>query len=145
MGKDDQHRIGKAEGGVTLEDMRPRPMAGNVRKREIVAEDLVTAHEVEFPILGRPVYSRLRSSTPGSRSNPRHACAPTNLSASVEALLGVIEFWVAIDATSRVRFGSPRSDEARACTTEPGLRARRRLQLVNALAQFVFSCVWGAA
>jgi hypothetical protein len=40
MGKDDEHRIGKAEGGVTREVMRPRPMAGNVRKREIVAEDL---------------------------------------------------------------------------------------------------------
>jgi len=31
MGKDDQHRIGKAEGGVTLEVMRPRPMAGNAQ------------------------------------------------------------------------------------------------------------------
>jgi hypothetical protein len=39
MGKEDQHRIGKAEGDVTREIMRPRPMAGNVRKREIVAED----------------------------------------------------------------------------------------------------------
>src|SRR5215510_10256314 len=33
----------------------------------------------------------------------------------------------------------------RACTTEPELSARRRLQLVNALASLVFSCVWGAA
>ena len=33
MGKDDQHRIGKAEGGVTLEVMRPRPMAGNAQAR----------------------------------------------------------------------------------------------------------------
>ena len=41
------------------------------------------------------------------------ARAPTNVSASVEALLGVIEFWVAIDATSRVRFGSPFGDATR--------------------------------
>jgi hypothetical protein len=39
MRKDDQHRIGTAEGGVTLDAMRARPMAGNVRKREIVAGD----------------------------------------------------------------------------------------------------------
>ena len=38
------------------------------------------------------------------------ARAPTNVSASVEALLGVIEFWVAIDARSRA--GSPTGHEA---------------------------------